>query len=136
MKEYGASQGNYITFLDSDDEYDTTHLETRKTILLKNPSIKFLYGGVRILGNQYVTDRFDFAKKINLNDCVIGGTFFIERNLLFSLKGFRKILLGTDAELFDRIKKAEVTMQETQLPTYIYHHENMDSITNQLFVST
>jgi len=57
-------------------------------------------------------------------------------NVLYSLKGFRKIFLGTDAELFDRIKNMEVNMQETQLPTYIYHHENMDSITNQMFVST
>jgi glycosyltransferase involved in cell wall biosynthesis len=130
------SRGKFISFLDSDDEYDSTHLEIRKAMLLEHPSVKFLYGGVRIIGNQYVVDRFDHAKKINLNDCVIGGSFFIERNLLLSLNGFRNIQLGTDAELFDRIKTTGVTMKEIHSPTYVYHHENMDSITNQLFINT
>ncbi len=127
------SGGQFISFLDSDDEYHPEHLKTRKAILLQNPSVKFLYGGVKILGNQYVVDRFDNTKKINLNDCAIGGSFFIDKTTLYSLNGLRKITLGTDADLFDRIKRSGVVMQETTLPTYIYHHENMDSITNIMY---
>jgi hypothetical protein len=100
---------------------------------LHDSSIRFLHGGARIIGNQYVPDRFDYKKKINLNECVIGGTFFIERNLLFQLRGFRQIILGTDADLFDRVIEAGIPVNETKLPTYIYHHENEDSITNMLF---
>jgi len=72
------SWGKYISFLDSDDEYDPIHLKSRKSILIQNPSIRFLYGGVKILGNQFAPDRIDPTKKINPADCVIGGTFFIE----------------------------------------------------------
>ena len=128
-----TSSGRFITFLDSDDEFSPLHLQSRKTILLHDSSIRFLHGGARIIGNQYVPDRFDYKKKINLNECVIGGTFFIERNLLFQLRGFRQIILGTDADLFDRVIEAGIPVNETKLPTYIYHHENEDSITNMLF---
>jgi|WetSurSiteA1Bulk_404760.scaffolds.fasta_scaffold48113_2 glycosyltransferase involved in cell wall biosynthesis len=127
-----SASGKFISFLDSDDEYDPVHLQSRKAILMQNPSVRFLYGGVQIIGNQYVPDRFDSNKRINLNDCVIGGTFFIERSILLHLKGFKNIVLGTDADLFERAVKAGISMMETKIATYIYHHENEDSITNLL----
>jgi len=129
------STGRFITFLDSDDEYDPIHLESRKNILINDPSIRFLHGGANILGNQYVPDRFNYKKSISLNDCVIGGTFCIERKTLLHLEGYRKILLGSDADLFERAKKAGIIFKETTLPTYIYHHEIEDSITNRLYIT-
>ena len=134
-KNYGikASRGKFITFLDSDDEYAPVHLESRKDFLLQNPDIKFLYGGVTILGNQYVPDKNDPSSVINLNDCVIGGTFFIEKMTLLSLNGFINIILGPDSDLFERARKKGTKMAEIKAPTYIYHHENQDSITNMLY---
>jgi glycosyltransferase involved in cell wall biosynthesis len=126
------ASGKYISFLDSDDEYSRRHLHLRKAILMQNPLVNFLYGGVKILGNQYVPDRVDPSKRINLNECVIGGTFFIERELLIRLKGFREIILGTDSDLFERAASIGAVMMETKIPTYIYHHENEDSITNMM----
>lgn len=126
-----ASSGKFISFLDSDDEYKPDHLKSRKEILVNDPSIRFLYGGAKILGNQYVPDRNDYKKRIHLNKCVIGGTFFIERSVFFQLHGFRKIMLGTDADLFDRAVESGVLIRETKIQTYIYHHENEDSLTNR-----
>lgn len=135
-KNFGinTSSGKFITFLDSDDEYATSHLESRKDFLEQNPHIKFLYGGVKILGNQYVPDKNDPTVKINLNDCVIGGTFVIERDTLLALKGFTNIILGPDSDLFERARKKNITIAEVKVPTYIYHHENPDSITNNLYL--
>jgi glycosyltransferase involved in cell wall biosynthesis len=130
-----SSAGKFISFLDSDDEYSPIHLQSRKEILKQDLTIRFLYGGVKIIGNQYVPDRFDYKKKIHLSECVIGGTFFIEKSVLFHLKGFRKITLGPDADLFDRAVVAGVVMKETKIPSYIYHHDNEDSITNMLIKS-
>ena len=126
--------GRYVTFLDSDDEYDPRHLESRKQILAKHPDVKFLHGGVRIIGNQHVPDRFDHSKTIDLQDCVIGGSFFIERDTLIQLNGFRDIALGTDACLFDRAKEAKINIMETREPTYIYRRETQDSITNRMLL--
>lgn len=128
-----SSTGKYITFLDSDDEYDPEHLESRRKILQLKPSVKFLHGGVKIIGSRFVPDRFENNKLVDLKDCVIGGTFFIDRNTLFKLRGFRKILLGEDADLFDRAVNSAIRMEKTDLPTYIYHHDTEDSITNKLY---
>lgn len=130
-----SSYGKFISFLDSDDEYNPDHLKSRKRILLKNTSVKFLHGGVKILGNQYVPNRFDYSKKIHLRDCVVGGTFVVESHALRLLNGFREIPLGTDADLFERALKAKVEMMETTIPTYIYHHETQNSITNSLLLN-
>lgn len=129
-----ASNGKYISFLDSDDEYNPNHLKSRKSILLENPSVQFLYGGLDVIGNQYVPDRFDHSKKIHLKDCVAGGTFFVERSTLHSLNGFREIHLGTDADLFERVKQAKIEMMETTIPTYIYHRGTQDSLTNNILM--
>lgn len=128
-----AAKGKFITFLDSDDEFHPSHLESRKAILLKNPAVLFLYGGAKILGNPYVPDRFDHRKKISLDNCIIGGTFFIEKSTAILLKGYKDILLGPDADFFDRAQKANIRIMKTNLPTYLYHHETEDSITNKLY---
>jgi glycosyltransferase involved in cell wall biosynthesis len=130
------SAGQFITFLDSDDEFHPLHLESRKAILEANEEIKFLYGRVKVLGNPYVPDRFDTSKLIHLDQCVVGGNFFIERNTAFELNGFKNIALGSDADLFDRVKNLGIHMMEVILPTYIYHRETRDSITNRLTVRT
>ncbi|MEO6838849.1 MAG: glycosyltransferase family A protein [Ginsengibacter sp.] len=126
------SKGKFITFLDSDDEYSSTHLELRKDILLNNPQVEFLHGGVKVIGSQFVPDRFDFTKMIPLADCEIGGTFFIKREVAVSFNGFNKMPLGSDGDFFERINKAGVNNMKTQIPTYIYHRDNADSITNNL----
>jgi glycosyltransferase involved in cell wall biosynthesis len=124
------SKGKYITFLDSDDEYLLNHLETRKQILTRHPEIDFLYGGLSVIGNEYVPDRFDNHKLIHLDDCVIGGTFFIKKELALSLNGFRDIEMGSDADFFERVGATNSIIQKTSIRTYIYHRENPDSLTN------
>lgn len=127
-----SSSGKFITFLDSDDEYLHFHLEHRKEVLIRKPDIKFLYGGVRIIGNQFVPDISNPAKRIPLNNYVLGGTFFIERETLLSLEGFHDMIIASDNDLFHRAKRKNIKMARTDRPTYIYHHENPDSVTNNI----
>ena len=128
------SKGKYLSFLDSDDEYSPEHLKSRKRILLDNPTITFLHGGVTILGNQYVPDRFDNSKKIHLSKCAIGGTFFVERQTLLSLNGFNEVPIGEDADLLERAEEANIAIMETNLPSYIYHREMQDSVTHKMLL--
>ena len=129
------AKGVFFTFLDSDDEYERTHLASRKKIIIENPGLQFLSGGLKIIGSPFVPDRFDATKQVHIDKCEIGGTFFIEKQLLYSLKGFNDILLGEDSDLFDRVAATGVSMIKTNLPTYIYHRETEGSVTNLLLSS-
>lgn len=124
--------GKFITFLDSDDEYHPSHLECRKRFLEDNPEVRFLYGGAKILGNPYVPDKNDQSARIHLSKCIIGGTFVVERETILSLGGFQEMILGCDFDLLKRAKKRKIAMAEINDPTYIYHHDNPDSVTNRL----
>lgn len=126
------AKGKYFTFLDSDDEYECSHLESRKKILKENQDLKFLSGGLKIIGSPFVPDRHSPLNQIHLDKCEVGGTFFIEKELMYSLKGFNNILLGEDSDLYDRIVETGVPMFKTDLPTYIYHKETEGSVTNLL----
>ncbi len=130
------AKGLYFTFLDSDDEYDCSHLESRKRIILEQPAVKFLSGGLTIIGSPFVPDRFNLSQQIHLDKCEIGGTFFIEKELLYSLKGFNNILLGEDADLFERVVNANARMLKTDIPTYIYHRDTEGSVTNSLLTDS
>lgn len=125
-----SARGTFITFLDSDDEYDPMHLASRKAILADNKQVDFLHGGFRVIGSEFVPDRFDYSKMISLKDCVIAGTFFINRDVALLFKGFHDVPLGSDSDFFERLEKAGVSIMKTEIPTYIYHREAEHSITN------
>lgn len=126
------SKVKFITFLDSDDEYKPMHLETQKSILLKHKGIEFLHGGVKITGNQYFPDRSHYNKMVHLSGCAIGGTFFIKRSVALLLNGFTEMPLGSDGDFFDRANKAGINIMKAEIPTYIYHRETENSITNNI----
>ena len=126
------ASGRFITFLDSDDEYDCAHLESRKKILQDNPLAEFLHGGVTIVGNPFVPDMYDYSKQIHLSQCTIGATFFIQKKLFLALKGFRDIPLGSDADFFERVKNAGKPIIKTEIPSYIYYRDTPGSITNTI----
>lgn len=123
--------GEYVTFLDSDDEYEEKHLETRKIMLNENPEIDFLHGGFKIIGDEYVPDINNQNNNISLHDCVIGGTFFIRRKQLLKLNGLEVSDYGEDTELFIKAKNNKLKIAKTTEDTYIYHRDHEDSITKQ-----
>lgn len=123
--------GEYITFLDSDDEYKINHLSSRYEIL-KDSNIDLLHGGVEIIGDTKVPDKDDMNKMIEIEDCVVGGTFFINRNISSSLKLFNEnIKYSEDSFMFDKFSKNNLSIFKTNIKTYIYHREVEDSICNR-----
>ena len=124
------AKGEYISFLDSDDEYEINHLESRNNLLNLHPEVDLLHGGVQIIGDTYVPDKNNPEQLIHLSECIIGGTFFIRNSCISLLEGFKDIPLGTDSDLFDRAVENNMIILKTDLPTYIYHRTAKDSITH------
>ncbi|MBI5323918.1 MAG: glycosyltransferase family 2 protein [Ignavibacteriae bacterium] len=126
------SSGQYITFLDSDDEYLPEHLSNRKKILLAHPEIDLLHGGAIIIGNPYVPDIENPGKPIHLDNCIVGGTLFIERDTALKIGGFKSLRFGEDYEFYQRALKNNFRIMKTEDQTYIYHRDGEDSLCDYL----
>lgn len=121
--------GRYITFLDSDDTYEPTHLSSRRDLLTQHPAIDFLHGGVTVIGSSYVPDVERPGEKIHLSKCAISGTFFIKTDWGEPLK-FTGEALGTDADFMKRAQASSRHIVKTTEPTYVYHRDTPQSITS------
>jgi len=125
------SKGSIITFIDSDDEYKENHLNLRINYLNENPELDFLHGGVQIIGNEFVPDKYDRKKLIHLFDCVIGATFFGKKKVFSALGGFKLIPYSEDSEFLERVVK-QYKVKKVDFPTYVYHREVSNSITQMV----
>lgn len=123
------ARGLFVTFLDSDDEYEPDHLASRRNMLLSFPAIQLLHGGVLIRGDEYVIDKNNPNKKIHLSECVVGGTFVIRRSVFDEIGAFDLVPYAEDALFFERASTRGITIAQTDHPTYIYHRDTPDALT-------
>ncbi len=122
------AKGDIVTFLDSDDEYAPEHLAIRVKLFLDDAAVRFVHGGVRVIGDAQllsVPDLDDPSRMIPLSECAIGGSFFSRRGIIEAAGGWRDGY-GEDADLLKRIRSI-TPVTRVNNPTYIYHRETTDS---------
>ena len=124
-----AATGKYVTFLDSDDEYESDHLQRRAEILEKYPEIDLLHGGVKIIGDEFVRDKNNPENFIHLSECTIGATLFGRKEVFIKLDGFKNLDYSEDSEFLERAEK-KFHVKKIDFRTYKYHRDAPDSITN------
>tara|TARA_Y100001970_G_scaffold155622_1_gene190535 strand:- start:8368 stop:8976 length:609 start_codon:yes stop_codon:yes gene_type:complete len=129
-KAIKLSSGNFISFVDSDDWILPNHFKIRKKILKKN-NCDFVHGGFKVLGKNYVVDRFDETKKISLSDCIVDSTLIFKKKDLTNLGLFPNIDYGAGYDLYYNAKKKGLKCCEIEEKTYIYDRTNLNSITNK-----
>lgn len=127
-----SAEAEYITFLDSDDEYKPEHLQIRHRILTENHNINFLYGGVEIIGNKFIPDANNPDNLIEISQCVVGGTFFIRKELFHKLNGFRQLDYADDYDFYKRVLEEKAKILKIDYPTYIYYRDTEDSMCNTI----
>ena len=125
-----AARGLFVTFLDSDDEYAADHLATRKQMLVENDQVLFLHGGVEVIGDPWVVDKDDPSTKIHVDNCVVGGTFVIRRDVVQALGPFPEGVYGDDAEYHARAVTAGITIARTDHPSYRYYRNVPGQVTS------
>lgn len=127
------SEGKYITFIDSDDEYKKEHLKIRLDFLNANKNADLLHSNCTFIGKEkdmYVPDARNTNKLIHLSECIIGATFFGKKEVFEKLNGFKNIY-SYDFEFYNRAKK-KFNIVELNAPTYIYYRDSKDSVLTKM----
>lgn len=123
--------GKYITFLDSDDEYKTNHLELRYKFMKNNPTVDLIHGGAEIIGNRFVKDKNDLTKFIELKDCTLCGTLFGKSTVFKTLNGFKELKYSAESDFVERAEE-QFRIRRVHDQTYIYFRDTVGSITNSI----
>jgi len=131
------SSGEFISFLDSDDEYISDYLEERVNYFTAHPETDLICSPAELIGEEedfYVPDANDQTRLIHVNDCIIGGTFFGKRKVFEELSGFNNVY-SHDSDFYRRAEKVyNVKMLDSK--KYIYYRNNTDSVLSKLKKNT
>ena len=80
------SSGKFITFLDSDDEYEKDHLLKRIEYMNAHPEVDLIHGGVEIIGNEYVRDKDNPDRIYSSFTMYNWGYFLWEKRRFYTIK--------------------------------------------------
>jgi glycosyltransferase involved in cell wall biosynthesis len=120
------SIGDFITMIDSDDEYKPNHL----SLCLQEMSASDLISSntetvVDSEEDYYVTDVTDRSKLIHIDDCTLFATLFGRREVFLHLKFEDQY--ASDADFYKRAA-IQFRVSKVDLRTYIYYRNMPNSI--------
>ena len=120
------SQGEYITIIDSDDEYKPNHLssclqEIKEFDLICSTTETIVDND----NDYYVPDKDDHTKLIHLDEVILFGTLF-GRKKVFNSINF-KTGFAADADFYEKATK-HFSVKKLDLRTYVYHRNIPNSI--------
>lgn len=124
------SIGEFITIIDSDDEYKPNHLascirEMNNADLICSTADTI----VDTIEDYYVPDKNDLTRNIHLDDVVLFGTLFGRKKVFLSIDfmgGF-----AADSAFFEKAGTL-FRVKKVALRTYIYYRNNPNSICSVL----
>ena len=120
------SLGEYITIIDSDDEYKSNHLSSCLSEI--NGLDLICSTSETIVDNDndyYVPDKNDLSKLIHLDDVTLFGTLFGRKKVFTSIDF--KTGFAADSDFYERATEL-FCVKKLDLRTYIYHRNIPNSI--------
>ena len=123
------AKGDWLTFIDSDDEWDSSHLALRKELIDVGTLAEVFLSHMTIIGDTNVVSIDDPNTMIHLDLCFATGMLTIKRKTFLELDGFADMTYAEDTHLFRRMMAKGVNVQWIDHRTYIYHREHVDSLT-------
>jgi glycosyltransferase involved in cell wall biosynthesis len=120
------TNSEYVTVIDSDDEYKPNHLELClneiKTLDLIASTTETV---VSDEADYYVPDRFNQNEMVHVDDCILFATLFGKKEVFTKLNFLN--MYGADAHFYESAEKL-FFVEKLDLRTYIYYRNNPDSI--------
>ena len=122
----------WATFLDSDDTYRPEHLALRARSIREDPAVDLIHSPATVLGENWVADRHNPARRISLEECRLGGTFFVRRSGALEIGGFPSVEYGDDSLFFEKAEAAGFRIRRLEARTYVYNRLREDAITRRV----
>ena len=120
------SESDYITILDSDDEYEPHHLQN---CLNEMPHSDLIASTTKTIVDKeddyYVPDKYDRSTSVHVDDCILFATLFGKKEVFTTLK-FHDAY-AADAHFYERAA-AQFKVKKVNLRSYIYYRNNPNSI--------
>ena len=120
------SQGEYITIIDSDDEYKPNHLST---CLREINEMDLICSNSETIvdseNDYYVSDKNDLTKLIHLDEVILFGTLFGRKKVFTSIDF--KTGFAADSDFYERANQL-FRVKKLDLRTYVYHRNIPNSI--------
>ena len=117
------ARGEYVAFLDSDDEYTPGHLARMARYLGDHRRLDAVYGILKPVGprtRQYVPDVDHPGRRIHVSRCHATGTLLARRASLRLIGGFRLVPFSEDYDLIRRLGR-RCRIARVPFRTYRYH---------------
>ncbi len=123
--------GDFIAFLDADDEYLPNHLSSHLAAAVEHPEVDIFWGGLEVVADSPedllapdVAAGFGF---LSIHECVTQGTLFVRRRV------FETLRFAADRSVcwhdYDFVRRAESQFRVMRLhePTYRYYRNTAAS---------
>jgi glycosyltransferase involved in cell wall biosynthesis len=125
-------EGDFIAFLDADDEYLPGHLTSHLEVMAANPDVDILWGGMEVVGaseDLLVPDAAKGEGLIPIRDCVVQGTIFARRHVFAEMRFIEKWY--QDYDFIQRARRRFVVGRFTK-PTYRYYRDTGTSTVDKV----
>lgn len=123
------SRAPIVTFLDSDDWYQPTHLGTNLDYLKAHPEVSAVHSNAEILGTRTVPDVTHPGALIDLDEYCLDSTLFLRRTLFAELLFNPALPLGRGYDLVQRARAAGFPVTKLPTRTYVYDRTGASSRT-------
>lgn len=127
--------GDFVAFLDADDEYLPNHLSSHLTAMSEHPEVDIFWGGLEVVTDSpddlLVPDVAAGFGFISIHECVTQGTLFVRSRVFDTVRFAEDRACWHD---YDFVRRAQTRFTVARLhePTYRYYRNTAASVVDRL----
>ncbi len=129
------ASGDFVAFLDADDEYMPNHLSSHLTAMAEHPEVDILWGGLEVIADSeedaLVPDLAAGFGFISIHDCVSQGTLFVRRRVFETGRFAEDRQCWHDYEFIRRVQ-GQFNIKRFHERTYRYYRNTSASVVDRM----